>query len=377
MFLRHCTRRYAAQWQVVLRRTYPWFQPGYQLFEKELGEESTITDFRKKFLSITLPRDLAYGGGKPPNYHFGFDAWWKARFQGLPASSTALKVLFDGWDSWVVHVGEETHKFVVQTIKDITAQVIEHPSLTRNIGGQSVQDGEVIVTFVITAGDLELPSGDEEHETQAEQSAVEVTPSARRKKRKEIALVQESSAQPKVSAESRPPPPTKAKRLRKRAEVEYVATEETAAAPTTTSGTDEELREAFDAVEQEKEQEEEEDDVDLKEKNKELEEEYHLGAEATENAMGRGRALYCCSASEPVEQAELPLAAPESEVEVAAAFPGLVVEVPRTTGVLAVMTSPFKPPIVAMPIHFFLGSSATASFVDWELAEFEAQDLDA
>ncbi|CAL8153044.1 unnamed protein product [Prunus armeniaca] len=28
-----------------------------------------------------------------------FDAWWKARFQGLPASSTALKILFDGWDS--------------------------------------------------------------------------------------------------------------------------------------------------------------------------------------------------------------------------------------------------------------------------------------
>ena len=38
--------------------------------------------------------------------------------------------------------------------------------------------------------------------------------------------------------------------------MEYVATEETAAAPVTTSGTDEELREAFEEVEQEKELEE-------------------------------------------------------------------------------------------------------------------------
>ena len=38
--------------------------------------------------------------------------------------------------------------------------------------------------------------------------------------------------------------------------MEYIATEETAAVPTTTSGTDEELREAFEEVEQEKELEE-------------------------------------------------------------------------------------------------------------------------
>lgn len=54
-----------------------------------------------------------------------FDDSWKARFQGLPASSTALKVLFDGWDIWTVHAGEETHEFMVHTIKDINAQVIE------------------------------------------------------------------------------------------------------------------------------------------------------------------------------------------------------------------------------------------------------------
>ncbi|VVA38360.1 PREDICTED: LOC109947268, partial [Prunus dulcis] len=73
-----------------------------------------------------------------------FDTWWKARFQGLSASSTALKVLFDGWDAWTVHAGEETHKFMVQTIKDINPQVMEYPSLTKNIGGQSIQVGKVI-----------------------------------------------------------------------------------------------------------------------------------------------------------------------------------------------------------------------------------------
>ena len=52
------------------------------------------------------------------------------------------------------------------------------------------------------------------------------------------------------------PPPTKLKKLKKRSEVEYVAAEETAAVPVTTSGTDEELREAFEEVEQEKELEE-------------------------------------------------------------------------------------------------------------------------
>ncbi|CAL8162800.1 unnamed protein product [Prunus armeniaca] len=41
------------------------------------------------------------------------------------------------------------------------------------------------------------------------------------------------------------------------------------------------------------------------------------------------------------------------------------------------MTSLVKPPIVAMPIHSLPGSSATASYADPELAEFEAMDLDA
>ncbi|CAL9029856.1 unnamed protein product, partial [Prunus brigantina] len=171
---------------LMAAKTYPWFRLDTRLFEKEPEEETARTDFRKRFLSVTLPRDLPYGGGKPPNYHLGaevyhpnfcarqlgcpqliplksyrscnrgsswrdpnscgsaeFDAWWKTRFQGLPASSTALKVLFNGWDSWAVHAGEETHQFMVQIIKDINAQIIE-------------------------VGDLELPSVEEEDETAAE-----------------------------------------------------------------------------------------------------------------------------------------------------------------------------------------------------------------
>ena len=74
---------------------------------------------------------------------------------------------------------------------------------------------------------------------------------------------------------------------------------------------------------------------------------------------------------------------------------------PRTAGVLAVVTSPLKPPIVAvsvnaflgffllslpgsdlrsflqMPIYSLLGSFATPSYADPELAECEAMDLDA
>ncbi|CAL2240047.1 unnamed protein product [Prunus armeniaca] len=171
MFFRHYTKRSVVLWQAVLRRIYAWFQPGYRLFEKEPEEEEERIKFRKKFLSVMLPRDMPFGGGKRPNYHLGaemyhpnfcaqqfgcpkliplksyqscnhatswrdsddldvhtncrcsvnkinhsvdalypswepnscsstdFDAWWKARFQGFSASSTALKVLFDGWDS--------------------------------------------------------------------------------------------------------------------------------------------------------------------------------------------------------------------------------------------------------------------------------------
>ncbi|KAI5347449.1 hypothetical protein L3X38_015328 [Prunus dulcis] len=53
------------------------------------------------------------------------------------------------------------------------------------------------------------------------------------------------------------------------------------------------------------------------------------------------------------------------------------VEENRTAGSLAVVTSPLKLPIVAIPIHSVPGSSTKASFADPELAEFEAMDLDA
>ncbi|BBH06234.1 hypothetical protein Prudu_017820, partial [Prunus dulcis] len=234
--VKHCTKRSAAQWQVVIRRTYPWFQAGFRLFEREPEEENARTDFRKKFLSITLPRDLPHGGGKPPNYHLGqkstiltsvarqlgcpqliplksyrscnrasswrdaddlevhkdarcavnkisnstdalypswepnscsspdFDAWWHARFQNLPASVTALKVLFDGWENWLVFADGEARAHMIQTIKDINAQTIE-------------------VSSVIAAGDLELPSADEEDDIGAEQTPVEAVPSGRKKRK--------------------------------------------------------------------------------------------------------------------------------------------------------------------------------------------------
>ncbi|CAL2277260.1 unnamed protein product [Prunus armeniaca] len=139
---------------------------------------------------------------------------------------------------------------MVQTIKAINAQVIEDPSLTRNIGGQFVQAGEVIVTSIIAAGDLELPSGNEEDEILAEQTPIEATPSAKGK-RKETALVQDSVVLPDISVES-PPPPTRSKRLRKKTGVEPDESKEPVAIPTETSGIDDELREAFEAVEQEK-----------------------------------------------------------------------------------------------------------------------------
>ncbi|KAI5351261.1 hypothetical protein L3X38_004152 [Prunus dulcis] len=47
-------------------------------------------------------------------------------------------------------------------VKGINAQVIENPSMTSNLGRQAVQAGEVVVTSIIAAGDLELSFGDEE-----------------------------------------------------------------------------------------------------------------------------------------------------------------------------------------------------------------------
>ncbi|CAL2227577.1 unnamed protein product [Prunus armeniaca] len=63
------------------------------------------------------------------------------------------------------------------------------------------------------------------------------------------------------------------------------------------------------------------------------------------------------SSSELVEQAELPVSVPKAGVEVAATVHDVVVEVLRATGVLVVITSPMKRPIVVMPIHSLPGSS--------------------
>lgn len=76
---------------------------------------------------------------------------------------------------------------------------------------------------------------------------------------------------PLFYAAKSPPPPTRSKRLRKRTGVESDETEEPAVVPTETFETDNELREAFEAVEHEKGQQEEE-DVPLKKKGKEPEE---------------------------------------------------------------------------------------------------------
>ncbi|CAL8087207.1 unnamed protein product [Prunus armeniaca] len=338
-----------------------------------------------------------------------FDAWWKARFQGLPASSTVLKILFDGWDSWVVHAGEETHKFMVHTIKDINAQFIEDPSLTENIGGQTVQVGEVIGKSTIILFLLSFPAGltsdfvcflrshfchccwgfgasfwDEEDETLAEQTSIKATPSVIRK-RKETASVHDSAAQPVTSAESPHPPLTKSKRLRKRIVVEYVAMEESAAAPTNTSGTRRRRRCPFQGEEQR---------VGRRDEplfhhymyfgdSREQHEEEAQRAEPTSLELALSddeEAEHSATAQMPMEQSKLSVleqkeqadvlvAATEPEVEASATVPGLVVEVPRTTGVLGVMTSPLKPPIVVMPIHSLLASSSTASYADLLLAK--------
>ncbi|CAL8088857.1 unnamed protein product [Prunus armeniaca] len=288
-------------------------------------------------------------------------------------------MIFYGWDGWAVRTEEKTHKFMVQTIKDINAQVLEDPSLTQNVG----------VTSVRTARDLELPSREEEEEEedQAEQTLVEATPSARRKRKE--------TAQPTTSAKGPSPPPTKSKRLKKRTVVEYVATEGTATAPTATSNTDEELREAFEAVEQEKELEELEEEeipaeviaesIALAQKQQEDTRagltsseltlfEHPEGEHSTAVPLAKEQAGQ--SASEHVEQA---VVIPEAGVEVDASAPEVMssqVEVLRFFSALSVVTSPLKPPIVAMFIHSLPGSSATASFADPELAEFEAMDLD-
>ncbi|CAL9000806.1 unnamed protein product [Prunus brigantina] len=152
--------------------------------------------------------------------------------------------------------------------------------------------------------------------------------------------------------------------------------------PTATSDTDEELREAFEAVEQEKELVElEEVEEGPQEKAKIVEEEEEIPAEVIAESIALAQkqqedtragltsselALFedpegehstavpsaeeraGQSASEPVDQT---VVVPEAGVEVDGSAPEVMVEVPRSAGVLAVMTSPLKPPIFAVSGH--------------------------
>ncbi|CAL9000100.1 unnamed protein product, partial [Prunus brigantina] len=219
--------------------------------------------------------------------------------------AVALRVLFHGWDSWHVFASSEAKEFMLKSVKEINAQAIEDPSLAREVSGQSVHDGQVIGKYsIFPARDLELPSGDDEDDDddQAESTAAEATPA--RKKRKEAAPTVTSGRLLSelftvlsfpvlfrltyvlmayflsIAAEGPSSPSTKSKRPKKRVAGEYVATEGIAAAPSNTSGTDEDLREAFEEVEQEKEMEELEEAADgPQEKAKAEEKEEEIPAE--------------------------------------------------------------------------------------------------
>ncbi|CAL9000847.1 unnamed protein product [Prunus brigantina] len=169
MFFRHCTKRSTAQWQVVLRRTYPWFQPGYRLFEKELKVEEARIEFRKKFLSVTLPREMPFGRGKPPNYYLGAEVYhpnFCARQLGCP-QCIPLKSYrsCNRATSWRDSDDLDVHKDCRCSVNKINN-----------------------ITSVIAVGDLELPFGDEEdHHESLVEKALEVTSSVRKNKRKETA----------------------------------------------------------------------------------------------------------------------------------------------------------------------------------------------
>ncbi|BBG93335.1 autoinhibited Ca2+-ATPase 11 [Prunus dulcis] len=428
MLFRHCTKRSAAQWQVIcpmvganlqitiwgrslsskLLRKAAWLPQLIPLKSyrscnrasswRDADDLEVHKDARCAVNKINNSVDALYPSWEPNSCSSAdFDAWWQARFQSLPASVTARKMLFDGWENWHLFAEGEVKAHMIQTIKDINAQIIEDPSLTKNVGGQSVQAGEVIVSSVIAAGDLELPSADEEDDVEAEQTPAEVVPSGRRKRKGAG-----------IPAGSPSPPPTKLKKLKKKGEVEYFAAEEAATIPVSPSGTDDELREAFEEVEQEKELQEleevsqkkvagaEDDDeipAEVIAESIALAQKHQKGpsAELTSSelalfedaeaehstAVPEAEDQMEPSASDPVDQAELTVVVPEAEVGTTAAVPVVVVEVPKAIGALAAVSSPLRPPIVAMPIHSFPGSSATASFADPELEEFEAMDLDA
>ncbi|BBH02596.1 autoinhibited Ca2+-ATPase 11 [Prunus dulcis] len=260
-----------------------------------------------------------------------------------------------------------------------------------NVGGQSVQAGEVIVSSVIAAGDLELPSADEEDDVEAEQTPAEVVPSGRRKRKGAG-----------IPAGSPSPPPTKLKKLKKKGEVGVLCRRRGRTIPVSPSGTDDELREAFEEVEQEKELQELEEVSQKKVAGAEDDDEIPAEVIAESIALAqkhqKGPSAELTSSELALfedAEAEHSTAVPEAEdqMEPSASDPvdqaELTVVVRRLRwGQLQLFlwlchwcpgrgVQPPEPPIVAMPIHSFPGSSATASFADPELEEFEAMDLDA
>ncbi|CAL2230259.1 unnamed protein product [Prunus armeniaca] len=138
--------------------------------------------------------------------------------------------------------------------------------------------------------------------------------------------------------------------------------EKPAVVPTETTETDEELREAFEAIKQEKEQ-----GFPSYLSSIFLHEEIY--AEVIAKSIELAKKQQEVQRTEPTTS-ELALF-DEVEAEHSAAAPAPKVEEDRIARILPVLTSPLKPLIVAV------SSSTTASFVDPELAEFEAMDLDA
>ncbi|BBH02852.1 autoinhibited Ca2+-ATPase 11 [Prunus dulcis] len=246
----------------------------------------------------------------------------------------------------------------------------------------------MLVSSVIAAGDLELPSADEEDDIGAEQTPVEAVPSGR-KKRKGAGIPGEFGTFQLWESFS---PPTKLKKLKKKGEVEYFTAEEAAAIPVSPSGTDDELREAFEEVEQEKELQELEEVSQKKVAGSEDDDEIPAeviaesialaqkqqkgpSAELTSSELALfedAEAEHSTAVPEAEDQMEPSASDPVDQAELTVVVPGLKWE--QLPLLLWLWWRCLKP---LMPIYSFPGSSATASFADPELEEFEAMDLDA
>ncbi|CAL2240393.1 unnamed protein product [Prunus armeniaca] len=345
MFFRHCTKRFVAQWQ--WRETSQLSSGGKSdhpnFYARQLGCPQLIPlksyrscncatswkdlddldvhkECRFSVNKINNSVDALYPSWEPNSYSSSeFDAWWKALFAGLPDASTAMKTLFETWDAGTILVEPEAKKFIVQMVKGINAQVIEDPSMTSNLGSQSV------VFFKL------------------------------------VSLLDSESS----------PSPSKVKKLGKKAVNELDEKEEHAAVPVEPQKLmksykrpirpwNRRRRRRFWKEKKKRKRMEKKNSVFLWEEiNAEI------IAESIELVKKQQEAL----STEPTSS-KLALF-DDVKVEHSEAEEG------RTTVMLAVVTSPLKPPIVAMPIHSVLGSPATASFADLELAEFEVMDLDA